>query len=359
MTGIKVSVIVPIYNVEAYLMQCLESLAEQTLPELEFLLVDDGSTDASGTIARDFAASHPRFRFFHQENKGYAGARNAALPLVRGEFTGFVDSDDYVEPEMFEKLYKAAKSTDAEVAGCSFAYFYQQDNVHIPFDNSPYRLLLARNGGKLKNGAEGAIFDNAVTWNKIYSTFLLQKYDIRFSENLRMAEDVPVFWKSYLVAKKITLISDILYHYRNQRIGQQVGIKDRRVFSFFSLFDEMAEFIDSNKIIGFEPYILHLKLSRFCYGYEKISQEHRSDFFNTICNALSMVPDNARIAPGPLCGSGSERMRFLMLRLLHPLVLRAIKRRNEHNFARIISLREKLGNLPRRLRGLLHFGRKK
>lgn len=357
MTEMKISVIVPIYNVETYLQQCLESLDAQTLQEMEFLLVDDGSTDGSGALARNFAESHPRFRFFHQENKGYAGARNVAFPFVQGEFTGFVDSDDYVEPDMFEKLYLAAKGTDADIAGCSFAYYYQQDDVHVPFDNSPYKLLLDRNEGKLRGGAEGAIFDNAVTWNKIYSTSLLKQYGIRFSEKLLMAEDVPVFWKSYLVAQKIVLINEALYHYRNQRLGQQVSIRDRRLFSFFDLFDEITEFMTSNGICDFEPWLLHLKLSRFCYGYEKISPDLRSEFFAAICNALSDIPKGARIAAGPLCGKGSERLRFLLLRVLHPLALSAVKHGSELAFAKIISFREKLGALPRQL-GKLLPGRK-
>ena len=353
MTDVKVSVIVPVYNVEPYLIQCLESLAAQTLPEMEFLLVDDGSTDGSGALARDFAAVHPRFRFFNQENRGYAGARNAVLPLANGEFTGFVDSDDYVEPEMFEKLYRAAKSSGAEVAGCSFAYYFQQDKVHVPFDNSPYRVLLERNGGRLRGGAEGAIFDNAVTWNKIYSTEMLKRCDIRFAEKLRMAEDVPVFWESYLAARKIVLIGDVLYHYRNQRAGQQVGIRDRRIFSFFTLFDEVEEFLRRNRIDGFDPWLLNLKLSRFCYGYEKADPELRSEFFAAICDALAGTPRNAKIASGPLCGGGPERLRFFLLRFLHPLALRAVRRRDERAFARIIALREHLGALPRRLRALL------
>lgn len=350
MDAIKVSVIVPVYNVEAYLTQCLESLAAQTLAEMEFLLVDDGSTDDSGRIAEEFASSHPRFRFFRQENRGYAGARNVALPLARGEFTGFVDSDDYAEPEMFEKLYRAAKRADAQVAGCSFAYYFQEDGVHVPFDNSPCRVLLERNGGRLRGGAEGAIFDNAVTWNKIYSTAMLRKYGIRFAEELDMAEDVPLFWEAYLAAERIVLIGDVLYHYRNQRPGQQVGIRDRRIFSFFGLFDVVEDFLRRNGIADFGPWLLHLKLSRFCYGYEKAAPELRSEFFSRICDALAAVDPKTRIAPGPLCGRGAERIRFLLLRFLHPLSLRAARRRDERAFARIIAFREWLADLPRRLR---------
>ena len=352
MNGVKVSVIVPVYNVEPYLSRCLESLAVQTLKDMEFLLVDDGSTDDSGRIAEAFAAAHPRFRFRRQSNRGYAGARNAALPLVRGEFTGFVDSDDYVEPEMFEKLYRAAKDSGAEIAGCSFAYYYQQDGVSVPFDNSPYRILLERNGGALRGGAEGAIFDNAVTWNKIYSTEMLRRYDIRFAEELTMAEDVPLFWESFLAAEKIVLIGDVLYHYRNQRPGQQVSIRDRRIFSFFSLFDVVEKFMRRNGISGFEPWLLHLKLSRFCYGYEKAAPELRSEFFSRMCDALDQVDPATRIATGPLCGGGPERIRFLLLRFLHPLARRAARRRDERALARIIALREWLGTLPRRLRKL-------
>ncbi len=128
----KLSVIVPVYNVEPYLPACLDSLLAQTLKDLEILLVDDGSTDASGTIADRYAAEHPDIvRCLHVDNGGQGRARNFALPLARGEYLGFVDSDDWILPEMYERLCGLADETGADVAVCDFLERYDDGSERL------------------------------------------------------------------------------------------------------------------------------------------------------------------------------------------------------------------------------------
>ena len=128
----KLSVIVPVYNVEPYLPACLDSLLAQTLKELEILLVDDGSTDASGAIADRYAAEHPDIvRCLHVDNGGQGRARNFALPLARGEYLGFVDSDDWILPEMYERLCGLADETGADVAVCDFLERYDDGSERL------------------------------------------------------------------------------------------------------------------------------------------------------------------------------------------------------------------------------------
>lgn len=117
----KLSVIVPVYNVEKYLAECVNSLLSQTLTDLEILLVDDGSTDSSGEICDRYAAEHPGIiTCLHVENGGQGRARNFALPLAKGEYLGFVDSDDWVLPDMYEKLCRRADETEADIVACDF-----------------------------------------------------------------------------------------------------------------------------------------------------------------------------------------------------------------------------------------------
>ena len=128
----KLSVIVPVYNVEPYLPACLDSLLAQTLKDLEILLVDDGSTDASGTIADRYTAEHPDIvRCLHVDNGGQGRARNFALPLARGEYLGFVDSDDWIQPEMYERLCGLADETGADVAVCDFLERYDDGSERL------------------------------------------------------------------------------------------------------------------------------------------------------------------------------------------------------------------------------------
>lgn len=117
----KLSVIVPVYNVEKYLEACVDSLLAQTIGDFEIFLVDDGSKDCSGEIADRYAAKYPELvRCLHLDNGGQGRARNHALPLAKGEFVGFVDSDDWIAPDMYEKLYNKARETGADVVYCDF-----------------------------------------------------------------------------------------------------------------------------------------------------------------------------------------------------------------------------------------------
>ena len=122
--NIKVSIIVPVYNVEKYLRQCLDSLINQTLQEIEIICVDDGSTDNSSNILSDYAQKDSRIIVHRQENQGLANARNAGLKLANGEYIGFLDSDDFVDIDFFEKLYQAASSDNADIARALYKYHY-------------------------------------------------------------------------------------------------------------------------------------------------------------------------------------------------------------------------------------------
>lgn len=113
-----VSVVVPIYNVEKYLPTCLDSILAQTLSQIEIIGVDDGSTDGSGQILEEYARKESRIRAIHQANAGLGPARNVGIDIARGQYIGFVDSDDWVHPDMYEKLYEIAKRTDADVVTC-------------------------------------------------------------------------------------------------------------------------------------------------------------------------------------------------------------------------------------------------
>lgn len=118
-----ISVIVPIYNMEPLLPRCLDSLAAQTLRDLEIICVDDGSTDGSGGIVRKYASGDSRFRLITQENSGRAEARNAGIRAAAAPYLGFADPDDYVEPDMYERLYRLAEESGADMVQCSYSPF--------------------------------------------------------------------------------------------------------------------------------------------------------------------------------------------------------------------------------------------
>ena len=196
-----ISVIVPIHNVESYLPQCLESLNAQTFSDVEFVLVDDGSTDKSGEIADSYSGC--RFRVFHTTNCGLSAARNYGLEKARGEWLMFVDGDDYVAPEFCEKPIKAALSSGADLL--------------------IFRAFSVRNG-KVKKLNWGGVtpptgiisvedamkYGECTAWNKLYRRELFE--GIEYPEGMAH-EDLAVTHKVILKAKRIVMLPDFLYYY--------------------------------------------------------------------------------------------------------------------------------------------------
>ena len=192
----KLSVIIPVYNVEKYLSACIDSILGQTLTDLEILLVDDGSTDASGRIARNYARVHPDIiRCLHVENGGQGRARNLALPLAKGEYLGFVDSDDWVRSDMYEKLCSLADETGADVAVCDFLERYDDGSEKIvPAAFQDHPLSFAGS-----------------CCNKIFRASLLE--GLRFPEGL-WYEDFYYSAMALIRAGKTAYLREPLYVYR-------------------------------------------------------------------------------------------------------------------------------------------------
>ena len=239
----KVSVVVPIYNVEPYLSQCVESLLTQTLRDMEIVLVDDGSPDRCGEIADGFAQDHSNVKVIHQSNAGLGPARNSGMSVATGEYIGFVDSDDWVMPTMFEKLYKAAKRVDADI--CVGGYREVSDGRIIGEKIHPNagRLLTTSHDvqytreqlfGHLPGDVETEAFPMQV-WTSIYRRAFVQSDGLRFRNIL--SEDTVFNLDAYNVAKTITFIGETSYCYR---MGDHPSIM--RTFS-------------ENKLLQYEEFI--------------------------------------------------------------------------------------------------------
>lgn len=216
---IKVSVIVPIYNAEQYLVQCLDSIMNQTLKDIEIILINDGSTDSSAEICQRYS-NDSRVIYYVKENEGLAAARQDGMDRARGEYIGFVDSDDWIEPEMYEKMYVAAKTNDADVVFCncienenghrftpemrSGAY----DRTQILTDVLPRTLAYISDKGEKR-----AI--RWCNWLRIYKKELLDEHDIRFDRRFRRSQDLQLTYEAMLAAKRFYYLGDdYLYHNR-------------------------------------------------------------------------------------------------------------------------------------------------
>lgn len=215
--AVKVSVIVPIYNMEDYLRRCLETLRAQTFLDFEVLMVDDGSTDGSRRIEEEFAREDPRFRLLAQANGGVASARNAGLREAQGEYLAFVDADDFVEPDFLEVLTDAAQASGADIACCNFSRYFPAQDLDLP------HVLVRRPGGY--SGGEmikSLLYDvcmQSYLWNKLWRRELFSEHGIRFPDIY--FEDTQAVLRLFFFAQKVQVVDRVLYHY-TQRSGSIV-----------------------------------------------------------------------------------------------------------------------------------------
>lgn len=204
----KISVIVPVYNVEKYLRRCLDSVINQTLKDIEIICVDDGSTDSSFEILKEYAKEDGRIQLIQKENGGLSSARNAGIRVAKGEYIGFVDSDDWIDPNFYEKLYAAAKKYDADSACASIKRPYASGKVR--------NKLIFKSEELLKTTAEKYkrhdIPAKCYVWNKIYKRSELERQHLTFKEGV-LFEDIYFTIRFLYFSKSMVTVPEIVYHY--------------------------------------------------------------------------------------------------------------------------------------------------
>lgn len=205
-TSPKVSIIVPIYNVEKYIAKCLDSIVKQDMSDIEIIVVDDGSTDSSVEICEQYVSLDNRIRLIHQENQGLSMARNNGIDIATGEYIGFIDSDDWIKPDMYSTLYNNAAEHDADISMVNFNYV-MPSGEHIPFANE-------NTGTKVFEGiykvAHNVRTTNNFAWNKLYRKSLFE--NIRFPKG-KTFEDIFTMYRLIDVANKIVVSSESKYYY--------------------------------------------------------------------------------------------------------------------------------------------------
>ena len=212
-----ISIIVPVYKVEAYLDKCISSIIAQTYKDIEIILVDDGSPDRCGAICDSYAAKESRIRVFHTENGGLSAARNVGIDNANGEYLGFVDSDDWIEPDMYQVLFDTLLENSADISACDLYCNYPDRQ------ESEHRVSDAVYG---QDDAIRALIDRSIAnyaWNKLYKRELFSS--IRFP-NGRLYEDIATIYKLILKTERVASTSKPLYHYRKR--GDSTTGNDRK-----------------------------------------------------------------------------------------------------------------------------------
>lgn len=266
-----ISVIVPVYNAGKYLERCLQSLADQTAEELEVLAVNDGSSDNSLAIMQDFEKRYPgRFRIFNQENSGISRTRNFGLDKAKGDYIGFVDSDDWVEPEMFQSLLEAAEQRRLDVAVCPYFEDREAEGASSVFPFQPFDDSSLAEEPRL-------LFDiNMSPWNKLYRRQLLEKASIRFPEGMKY-EDTPFVMKALLKAGRIGFVDRPMLHYV-VHAGSETTVLDKRVFDIFKVLELVNAMVrEAQHADVLQDYRVFFNIDRITtYNLQQIFQKDKS-----------------------------------------------------------------------------------
>lgn len=293
----KISIIVPAYNAESTIARCVNSILAQTLPDFELIIIDDGSTDKTSQICA--AYSDDRIRYYRKENGGPSSARNMGLSLARGEYIGFADADDGTVPEMYEKMYAAAKEHDADLCVCDFTFISEgraknyTDNLRGGyFDKTQiWEEVLSVYLGNLNS--EGHIGN--VDWGvmrRIYRRSLLEEYNIRFDETLCNSEDCLFCFIATRQAGGLVYLKDqcLYINYRNPYSLTRKYLPD-----FWTqrcqVMDTLAAIIEQEQPAWNVPgYVLMVmrgvrpSFTNIAYGFGKVSILHSIKEFRTIVN---------------------------------------------------------------------------
>ena len=310
----KVSVLTPVFNVEDYLEQCLDSLVSQTLQEgeIEFIVVNDGSTDSSLEIIERYASRDSRFVVIDKANGGYGTAMNAALQKAKGEYIGILESDDFAEPETFEKLYKAASNHDVDLVKCNF---FQHNGALGDFAKENYKQELC---DQLFDVADPewtkVIYATPAIWTGLYKRSFLEQYGIDFRETPGASfQDTGFVFKSWAAAERAFLIHDYLIHYRVNRAGSSVKA-DAKVFNVCEEWDSIMSFIDAlpHRKASIIDFFQAQRLATYRWNYGRIARQYRREFLDRVRSDYKVAFAAGELNPARFSKGNWERLMTLL-----------------------------------------------
>lgn len=264
----KVSIVVPIYNVEKYLPRCINSLINQTLQEIEIILVNDGSTDNSAKIAKEYLTKYEsKIKYVEKENGGLSDARNFGMNYATGEYIAFLDSDDYIEPNAYEEMYEKAKKENADYVECDFIWEYTnkiKEDKRISYNNKKEMLENVR----------------VVAWNKLIKRSIIVENKLSFPKGLRY-EDIEFTYKLIPHIEKTEYVDKCFVHYV-QRENSIANVQNERTAEIFTILDNVIEYYKKNNIYeeykeeleyNYARYLLCSSLKRICKVQSKTKRK--------------------------------------------------------------------------------------
>ncbi|MEE1475929.1 MAG: glycosyltransferase [Fusobacterium sp.] len=298
---IKVSVVVPVYNVEKYLDRCIQSILNQTLKEIEIILIDDGSPDSCPKICDQYAKKYNKIKVVHKENQGLGFARNSGIEIATGEYIAFVDSDDFIEKNMFEYMYKISIENEVDMCMAGYYIYNTRNNIkkeikitteNIILTENEAKLCACRMIGNLPEELRDEYYGMSV-WKNLYSLEFLRKNNIKFnSEREYVSEDAIFHLNCVPKMKRIIIIPKSFYNYcdNSDSITLTKTFRESKFEEYKKLyFKEIEILTEYNEIEEDKFYIARMFLGNtraYIKQLEKskVSIIYKFQQINKICN---------------------------------------------------------------------------
>lgn len=254
----KVSLIIPVYNVQDYIEKCLDSVVNQTIDDMEIIIVNDGSKDQSKQKLKKYLEKYPKIKYLEKENGGLSDARNYGLKFATGEYVAFLDSDDYVEKNTYEEMYNLAKKEKSDMVECDFIWEYPnkiREDIGSLYSSKKEMIEKAR----------------VVAWNKLIKREIIEKINLQFPVGLRY-EDVEFFYKIVPYINKVSFVKKCLIHYvqRGDSIANTQNIRTKEIFK---VLDNVITYYKENNLYNeyeqeleyiYVRFLLCSSLKRMC-----------------------------------------------------------------------------------------------
>ena len=273
----EITVLIPIYNVERYLSQCLESVQAQSFTDFEVICINDGSTDGSRGIVEAFLED-PRFHLIDKPNSGYGASMNRGLDDARGRYIAIVESDDYIEPNMLEAMHIAAKSFDAEVVKADFYLYWSRPHER----NEKFGLVKPHMTSRVVNPqTEPEIFYlKPSIWSALYLNSFLRDNNVRFQETPGASyQDAGFNFKVWASATRVVYLSEAYLHYRQDNEASSVN-SPGKVYCVCDEYQEMDRYLDTcpEKKAHLKPVEIKMKYDSYMWNYERLAPEFQMEF---------------------------------------------------------------------------------
>ena len=279
-TAIKVSIVVPCCNVEKYLDKCLSSIIDQTLNEIEIICINDGSTDGTLDIIRYYGARDSRIVVLDKENSGYGDSMNKGFAMAKGEYIGIVESDDFIDPDMFRALYETAIENDADVVKSNFSFYWGESDK-----NELHEYFRKEECGRIicpRVYDNGSLFTRKPSiWSSIYKADFIRKNNIGFLPSPGASyQDTAFIFKVYSTANVMVAVYDAYLHYRQDNAGSSVNNAHKKMHCIADEYGEIREFLNKGNCDREALYPIYATAyyDACIWMYELLAHKYRREF---------------------------------------------------------------------------------